>query len=208
MVKCRHSYICMSSSQMWTLSICLILFKVLNVCAVRLTLTTRLHGGHHGYSTERGEEAGEAGEWLGSRKGRAGSAGRALCPCHRPPPHPGGVPALLSFALWHVQGLSPGICTVRRAFSKRPGGGGVAIQLRPLPPKTKLISKQASKPEAHQHRCVLQYGEHQDDGQLHADNPGPKSPVKQLQRPRTISVCKCTRKVITYSVPFISVGLT
>ena len=174
------------------------------MCSVLLTLTTRLCGGHHGYSTKRQERLGE---WLGSWKGRAGSAGRALCPCHCPPPHLGGVPALLSFALWHVQALSLGICTVRTAFSKRPESG-VAIQLCPLPPKTKLISKRASKPEAHQHHCVLQYGEHQDDGQLHADNPGPKSPVKQLQRPSIISVCKCTRKIITYSVPFILVGLT
>lgn len=36
----------------------------------------------------------------------------------------------------------------------------------------------------------------------------PKSPVKQLQRPRMITVCKCTRKIITYLGPFILVGLT
>lgn len=36
----------------------------------------------------------------------------------------------------------------------------------------------------------------------------PKSPVKKLQRARIITVCKCTRKIITYLVPFILVGLT
>lgn len=57
-------------------------------------------------STEKGAEAGEARGVARSRRGELAVLAR-LCALPLPPPsHLGGVPALLSFVLWHVQGLS------------------------------------------------------------------------------------------------------
>lgn len=84
--------------------------------------------GHHGYLYGEGSRGRRGlGEWLGSWRGELAVLAR-LCALPLPPPsHLGGVPTLLSFVLWHVQGLSMASAQQDQHAANGQEEGGVAI---------------------------------------------------------------------------------